>query len=149
VDGFLSEIPIYVAHGGDRAYYDTVRNFIAMPPMVAFKTIEVYYATRCHETVHWSGGKNRLERDMTGRYGSKAYGFEELVAEFGAAFLCAHLGIQGELRHADYIANWLKVLKDDDRAIFKAASLASKASSYLLRISGQVKWEAFDGPEDV
>ncbi len=88
--------------------------------------MEHYYATALHELCHWSGAKHRLNRDLSGRFKSISYAAEELVAEFGAAFLCAHLGIEGQLRHADYIDNWLQLLKSDDRAIFTAASLASK-----------------------
>ena len=84
-----------------------------------------------HKT-HWSGAKHRLNRDFSGRFGSTAYAREELVAEIGSAFLCASLGIVPTVRHADYIGNWLEVLKNDSRAIVSAASHASKASDFLL-----------------
>jgi antirestriction protein ArdC len=76
---------------------------------------------------------------MSGRFKSQSYAAEELVAEFGAAFLCAHLGIEGHLRHADYIDTWLQLLKSDDRAIFTAASLASKAADSLRAFSEEVE----------
>ena len=87
--------------------------------------------TALHELGHWSGHKPRLDRDLSGRFGTRAYAAEEMIAEFTAAFLCAHLGIKGELRHAGYIENWLDLLRHDDRAIFTAASKASQAADYL------------------
>ena len=81
---------------------------------------------------HWSGAARRLARDMSGGFWSASYAKEELVAEMTAAFLCASLGIVPTVRHADYIGSWLEVLRDDDRAIIRAASAASKAADYLL-----------------
>ncbi|MDX5366862.1 MAG: antirestriction protein ArdC, partial [Alphaproteobacteria bacterium] len=75
---------------------------------------------------------SRLARDLSGRFGSRAYAAEELVAEMASAFVCAALGIVPTVRHADYIASWLDLLRDDERAIFRAASLASKAADFLL-----------------
>ena len=80
---------------------------------------------------HWSAGKKRLDRDLKGRFGTREYAAEELVAELCSAFLCASIGIQGELRHAGYIDNWIQLLKDDDRAIFTASSNASRAADYI------------------
>lgn len=91
-----------------------------------------YYRTVLHELGHWTGHGSRLDRDQTGRFGSASYGREELVAEMCSAFTCAALGIVPTVRHADYIACWLDVLKGDNRAIFRAASQASKAADYLL-----------------
>lgn len=87
---------------------------------------------RYRHNVHWSGASHRLSRDQSGAFGSAPYAVEELVAELGAAFACASLGIVPTVRHADYIASWLSVLKTDPRAIFRAASAASKACDYLL-----------------
>lgn len=94
---------------------------------------ESYYGTLVHELVHWSGAKHRLARDMGKRFGDDAYAAEELVAEIGAAFLCAELGITQDVRpdHAQYLANWLKMLKADSRAIFAAAARSSEAAAYL------------------
>ena len=94
---------------------------------------EAFYSTLCHELVHWSGANSRLDRDLTGRFGEHAYAMEELVAELGAAFLCADLGISQTPRedHAAYIKSWLDVLKSDKRAIFTAASKASEAAEWL------------------
>ena len=85
--------------------------------------------------VHFSGHPKRLNRDLKNRFATKAYAAEELVAELGAAFLCAHLGVEGQLRHAEYLANWLQLLKEDNRAIFTAASKASQAADYLRAFS--------------
>jgi antirestriction protein ArdC len=88
-----------------------------------------------HELAHWTGAKHRLDRDLDTRFGTQKYAAEELVAELTAAFLCAHLGIKGELRHAGYIGNWLELLKSDSRAVFTAASKASQAAEYLRAFS--------------
>jgi antirestriction protein ArdC len=88
---------------------------------------------------HWTGHKSRLARDFSGRFGGEAYAREELVAELGSAFLCANLGIVPTVRHADYIGNWLAVLKNDSRAIVSAASHASKASDFLLQLTDQAQ----------
>lgn len=122
-------------HGGDRAYYSPLPDYVQMPHIQAFKSLEEYKATLLHELVHWAGGSKRLNRDLLNRFGSEAYAAEELIAEIGAAFLCAHLGVHGELRHAGYIENWLKVLKGDKKAIFTAASKASAAADYLRSFS--------------
>ena len=114
---------------------------IQLPPRAAFETLERYFATALHELGHWSGHKTRLNRDLANRFGSKAYAVEELVAELTAAFLCAHLGIEGELRHADYIATWIVLLKEDNRAVFTAASKASQAANYLRQLSGDATEE--------
>lgn len=124
---------------GDRACYIPSADMIRMPERRRFigtettSPAEGFYSTLCHELVHWSGAKNRLDRDLTGRFGLESYAVEELVAELGAAFLCSDLGITPEIRadHARYITNWLKVLKDDKRAIFTAASKASQAANWL------------------
>ena len=104
-----------------------------MPQQEQFKDWDNYHATLLHEMTHWSGHKSRLDRDLTGRFGSEAYAAEELIAEMGSAFLCAQLGIELEgLQHPQYLENWLKVLKGDKRAIFTASSKAREASEYLL-----------------
>ena len=131
VDGFVAATGADIRHGGDRACYVPSRDFIALPNPSDFTSPEHYEATKLHELVHWSGNEKRLKRDLGNRFGTKAYAAEELVAELGAAFLCAHLGVEGQLRHAEYIASWLSLLKEDDRAIFTAASKASAAADYL------------------
>lgn len=140
-DGFVKATGAQVQHGGDRAFFQPSTDRIQMPDEALFigtgtmTRDEAYYSTLVHELVHWSGAKTRLDREMGKRFGDHAYAAEELVAEIGAAFLCAELGITQEMRpdHAQYLANWLKLLKDDSRAIFTAAAKASEAAAFLKR----------------
>ena len=120
-------------HGGNRAFYAPARDFIQLPLAEAFKDPESYAATKAHELIHWTGHESRNAREFGKRFGDDAYAFEELVAELGAAFLCADLGITPEIRddHAAYVGHWLQVLKQDNRAIFSAASHAQRAADYL------------------
>ncbi len=113
-----------------------------MPEPRLFKSQQGYYATNLHELGHWTGAEMRLNRDLAGSFGTRKYAAEELVAELTAAFLCAHLGIEGELRHAGYIESWVELLKNDERAIFTAASKASQAADYLRSFSETVSDEA-------
>jgi len=136
---FITSTGADIRHGGDRAYYRPADDYIRLPDTTAFESYEHYLATALHETVHWSGHEKRLKRDLKNRFGTKAYAAEELVAELGAAFLCAHLGVEGQLRHAEYLANWLELLKEDNRAIFTAASKASQAADYLRRFSERME----------
>ncbi|PVM84456.1 antirestriction protein ArdC [Caulobacter radicis] len=118
--------------GGPRAFYDPLFDYVQVPPQPAFADQINYYRTAFHELSHWTGHGSRLDRDQSGHRGGKAYAREELVAEMGAAFVCASLGIVPTVRHADYIGSWLEVLREDNRAIFRAASQASKAADLLL-----------------
>ena len=121
-----------ISHGGDAAFYMPSADRIQLPHKSAFNSEANYYATAFHELAHWTGSKNRLDRALDkGRFGNPAYAFEELVAEMSAAFLCADYGIEGELRHAGYIGHWLKALREDSKAVFKAAALAQKAADYI------------------
>jgi len=125
--------------GGDTACYIPSIDSIKMPALNTFQSAEHYYATFFHELTHWTSDKTRCDRDLSkGRFGNADYAFEELVAELGAAFLCQQHGIAGDLRHAGYIESWLKCLKSDSRAIFKASALAQQASDFILA-SGQEK----------
>ena len=118
--------------GGDKAYYAPALDYVQVPrPEAYFEPIN-WHRTALHELGHWTGHGSRLARDMTGGFGSKKYAQEELVAEMTAAFACATLGVTPTVRHADYLASWLDVLREDNRAIVRAASAASKAAEYLL-----------------
>jgi len=130
---FFANLPLTVHHGGDAAYYQPATDSIHLPPFSRFRDAEAYYATRGHESIHATGAPHRLVRNLTGRFGSEAYAVEELIAELGAAFLCADLGLSPEPRpdHAGYIASWLKVLRSDTRAIFTAAGMAQAAVDWL------------------
>ncbi len=122
-----------VQHNKTRAYYTTDGDYIGMPNATTFKTLDAYEATLYHELTHWSGNKARLDRTFGKRFGDHAYAFEELVAEMGSAFLCAVQGVKGEARHAGYLNSWLTILKQDNRAIFTAASKAQAAADYLTK----------------
>ncbi len=126
---YLSKASVEYDKG--RACYIPSTDVIWMPSKTDFKSIQDCYATSLHELIHWTGNRSRLARDFNGRFGDAAYAFEELIAELGAAFLCAHCNIDGQLQHASYIQSWLKVLKSDKRAIFTAAAAARKASEYV------------------
>ena len=118
--------------GGARAYYNTTSDFVQVPPPAAYFEPINWHRTAFHELSHWSGSASRLGRDFSGAFGSKSYAREELVAEMAGAFICASLGIVPTVRHADYIGSWLEVLREDNRAIVRAASAASKAADFLL-----------------
>lgn len=118
--------------GGDCAFYAPSRDFVCVPPQSVFHEPLNWYRTALHELGHWTGHVSRLGRFGTGEIGREEYAREELVAEMCSAFACAELGIIPTVRHADYMGSWLEVLKNDNRAIFRAASKASKAADYLL-----------------
>jgi antirestriction protein ArdC len=121
-------------HGGNMAYYAPGPDVIRLPLPEAFRDAESYVATKAHELTHWTKHEKRLNRDFSAkRFGDEGYAREELVAELGAAFLCAALGITPEVRedHSAYLGHWLKVLKEDKRAIFSAAAHAQRAADYL------------------
>lgn len=128
-----------IENGGSRACYIPSLDLIRMPRRQAFSgtatssPTEAYYSTLFHELTHWTAPAQRCDRDLSGSFGTEAYAIEELVAELGAAFLCADIGISSAPRadHADYIASWLKCLKGDNRAVFKAAAQASKAAAFV------------------
>jgi len=133
-DRFFAATGAELSHGGSRAFYRPSTDSIVLPVFEAFRDAESYYSTLAHETTHWTSHESRLARDFwSKRFGSESYAVEELVAELGAAFLCADLDIALEPRedHASYIANWLKILKEDSRAIFTAASHAQRAADFI------------------
>lgn len=133
VDAFFADAGVKLAHGGDRAYYMPSVDAVRMPELAQFNSAESYYATLAHEAVHFTGHESRCAREFGKRFGDQSYAVEELIAELGAAFLCADLGISDAPRadHADYLANWLAVLKADNRAIFTAAAAADRAAGWL------------------
>lgn len=122
-----------VSHGGDRAFYRPSTDSIQLPTPETFRTPADYEATALHELTHWSGAPTRCNRNLNTHFGDEAYAREELVAELGAAFLCAQCGIDGKLQHESYIANWLKVLKGDKKAIFTASAAAQKAVDFITQ----------------
>ena len=132
VEALIKATGITFRIGGDRAFYAPAEDFVQVPPPQAYFEPINWHRTALHELGHATGHRSRLNRDLSGSYGTKKYVFEELVAELSAAFGCASLGIVPTVRHADYIGSWLEVLREDNRAIVRAASQASKAADYLL-----------------
>lgn len=131
---FVAASGANIREGGHQAFYSMSEDRVQMPPFEAFSEPEAYYATLSHELIHWTKHPKRLDRDFgRKRFGDAGYAMEELVAELGAAFTCAELELtpQPRAEHASYIAEWLKVLKADKRAIFAAASHAQKAADFL------------------
>jgi antirestriction protein ArdC len=133
-DRFFAATDADIRHGGTRAFYAEGSDYVQMPPFETFRDAESYAATLAHELTHWTKHDKRLARDM-GRitWGDEGYAREELVAELGAAFVLADLGIAPEIRqdHATYIQSWLTILKNDKRFVFSAASHAQRAVDYL------------------
>ena len=141
-EDFFAATGAEVRHGGHQAYYALQPDHVQMPPFECFADPESYYATLAHETTHWTRHPTRLDRDFgRTRWGDEGYAREELVAELGAAFLCADLGLALEPRpdHASYIASWLKALKDDRRFIFTAAAHAQRAADFLHQRQAQTR----------
>ena len=132
-DDFVAHTGATIGHGGGKAYYRPSTDAIQMPDFGAFTSSAAYYGTLLHELTHWTAAEKRLDRTKGKLFGDPAYAFEELVAELGAAFLCADLAITPDVRedHASYIASWIKCLKADERAIFRAAALAERAAGFL------------------
>ncbi|HEX6004762.1 MAG TPA: zincin-like metallopeptidase domain-containing protein [Burkholderiales bacterium] len=128
--------------GGARAFYQPATDEIHLPPRAAFAEAAGYYNVALHELTHWTGTPGRCQRDLTGRFGDAGYAAEELVAEMGAAYLCAYCRIDGELRHASYLQSWLKVLRSDKLAIFTAAAHAQRAADYVLKLAHPPEREA-------
>ena len=136
-----------IRHGGNQAFYAIAADRVQLPPFDSFADPESYYATLLHELTHWTRHKSRLDREFgRKRWGDEGYAAEELVAELGAAFLCADLAITAGPRadHASYIANWLSVLRNDKRAIFTAAAHAQRAADYLHGLQPQAGTSATD-----
>ena len=130
-DAFIKSTGADFREGVGQPCYVPSKDFISMPSFAAFKDCPAFYSVAFHELVHWTGAKSRLDRDFSGRFGTKAYAAEELVAEIGAAFINAEFGFDRIEQNAAYLGTWITLLKDDSRAIFTAASKASKAAEYL------------------
>jgi antirestriction protein ArdC len=138
-DEFLTTTRADIREGHGEAYYVPSKDFISLPSFAAFKNADSFYGVAFHELGHWTGAKARLDRSegMKGRFGDRAYAAEELVAELCAAFLCAEFDIDGELRHAGYIANWIELLTADKKAFFTACSKAQAAADFLRGLALQ------------
>jgi len=138
-ENLLIDSGVMINHGGTRAFYRPLADFIQLPDKERFSCSEDYYATALHELVHSTGNKQKLDRDMSNEFGSPEYAFEELIAEMGSAFLGAELGLVGNVQHTSYIESWLKALKGDKKFIFKAATQASKVFEFILNQSQENK----------
>jgi antirestriction protein ArdC len=141
VEQFVGATKAIIEHdpnGASGAFYSPSKDLINMPEKPLFHSPTDYYSTLLHELAHWSGHKSRLDRELnTSRFGDEAYGFEELVAEFTSTFLCAHLGVHQGFRdnHAKYLKSWLRVLKNDSKALTAAASKAEQAYKFICKFS--------------
>lgn len=138
-EAFFGRLGVDVRHGGEAAFYAAEPDYVQLPAFGAFSDAEAYYATLGHECIHWTRHPSRLDRDLgRQRWGDAGYAREELVAELGAAFLCADLSLALEPRldHADYIAGWLEVLRQDRRFVVNAAAHAQKACDFLHGLQG-------------
>ena len=151
LDAYFAAIPVNLRHLGCEAYYEPTTDRVTMPPASLFSGFDHYYATLAHELSHWTGHSSRLARDLKNRFGTAAYAAEELVAELSSAMLGAELGLPVTHldSHASYIEHWLKLLREDDRAILTAAAKAEEASSLLLKLGGRTIADVADEPEDV
>lgn len=136
-DAFFANTGATLREDGSKACYDLQEDAVYMPSLRKFEEADRYYSTLAHEMTHWTGHPTRVPRNFPrAGDGTSNYAREELVAELGAAFLCADLGLSLTPRpdHADYIGHWLQLLRNDKRAVFQAAALAQKATDYLHRL---------------
>jgi antirestriction protein ArdC len=138
-EAFFAKTGAVIRHGGNKAYYARAQDLVQLPIPESFDTAESYASVKAHELTHWTSHTSRLDRQLGKRFGDDAYAAEELIAEMGAAFLCAQLGLTPEVRedHTAYLDHWLKVLKGDKKAIFTAASQAQKACEFLFSLQGE------------
>ena len=137
-EAFAKATSAQMRSGGNRAFYSVTDDYVQLPSFECFRDAESYYATLLHELTHWTRHTSRLNREFgRKRWGDAGYAAEELVAELGSAFLCAALSIGNDTRedHAAYVASWIKVLEDDNRAIFTAATHAQRAADYLAGLN--------------
>jgi antirestriction protein ArdC len=135
--------------GGDQAFYAPGLDFVQVPRPDAYFEPVNWHRTAFHELGHWSGHGSRLNRDLSGTFGSVPYGREELVAEMAGAFVCASMGIEPTVRHADYIGSWLAIIREDNRAIVRAASAASKAADFILGFRTEAGAGALEAEADL
>lgn len=141
IEAFIDRVGADIRHKGDRAFYSPTLDYIQLPQRKQFESLEAYYATSLHEHTHWTGHNSRLDRGLekSDGFGSESYAREELVAELGSAFLCAALGVEGQMQHPEYIASWLKTLKEDKYEIFRASRKARDAANFILEAGGEME----------
>lgn len=141
VADLMQIIGVKLSHGGDQAFYQPIGDRVNLPLPEAFESLAHYKATAFHEAGHATGAESRLNRTFGKKFGDEAYAYEELVAELSAAFLCMEFGVEGNLRHPEYIASWIKVLKGDNRAFYRAAADAQKVMDWLKEQAGNAPAE--------
>lgn len=139
IDAFFAAIPSKIRRGGDRAFFSYTFDYIQMPHAGSFKSADAHASILAHEHAHWTGHSSRLDRTFGKKFGDKAYCVEELVAELTGAMVCSDLGLPSEIHdsHANYVADWLRVLRADKSAIFVAATKAEQAFAYLRAFSDE------------
>lgn len=144
----IKAVGVRVEYGGSQAFFSPAHDRVVVPTIDSFDTEDDAAATLLHELVHATGHSSRLNRDLANRFGDAAYAMEELVAEIGAAYLCADTGVAGSVtNHASYVNSWLKVLKNDKRAIFTASKAAATAADWIAERAGWRSAEE-DGEEE-
>ncbi|MGJ8518411.1 DUF3275 family protein [Carnimonas bestiolae] len=138
IEGFIAGSGANIRHeAGDNACYIPAQDRIVLPLREQFETSNGYYSVALHELGHWTGYKDRLDRDGVSRFdgfGTPRYAFEELIAQMSSAFLCAQFGIENLALDAGYIESWIRVLKNDKKAIVKASGKARTAAEYLNQL---------------
>ena len=136
-DEVLAAIPAELRHAGSAAFYSRVGDYIQLPEVEAFETVDDYRSTWAHELGHWSGAEARLNRSFGARFGDRAYAFEELVAEGISLLLGLEIGVRPQMldSHAAYLANWGRLLEDRPNALVEAFGHAQRATDYLLSFS--------------
>ena len=142
VDTYISSIDANIQTSDGTPCYIPHLDRICMPDFSAFRSALDYYSTLTHEVVHWSGHESRLDR--LNAKNTKGYAFEELVAELGASFMMAHLGLEPTVRddHAEYIGSWIKALSNDHKYIFQAAAAAQKAVNFIKNEAASINVNA-------
>ena len=147
VEKYIANTKAVINHGGDRCFYVPSQDYIQMVEKSDFKSTgdsnatQNYYSTLLHELTHWTGHKKRCDRDMQGYFGDDSYAFEELVAEIGAAVQCCILGITStpKKESAQYLKSWIKRIKDDPDALFKASAKANQAVKFIEELQENKK----------
>ena len=131
---FIASTQADIEYGGNKACYIPSTDKIRIPNIQDFITKNSYYSTIFHELTHWTGAKHRLDRNHNGKFASKDYAFEELIAELGASFLASHFNFFSETRedHTQYLSSWVRLLKKEPKAMLSASSKAHKAYDFLV-----------------
>lgn len=132
IEEFVSNTGIEILNGSE-ALYSPTHDYIVIPEINSFDTVDNYYSVLFHELSHASGAKHRLDRDLSGKFGEVSYAKEELIAELGSVFLCSYLNIESTIRHEAYLKSWLNAAKEDPKFLYKSASEASKILDYFIR----------------